>query len=136
MKTSRICLAPHSLIVVLATLLVGCGQDGPKRYHVEGVITYGGEPVKAGRVIFEPDADAGNSGPAAYADIRSGRYETLADMGCVGGPHVVRVICLTGVPEGSELAEGRMLCPEYRGKFDAPRKNSRYDIDVPGDFTW
>ena len=125
-----------ALLLVAALLCSGCGRDGPPRYRVAGTVTYGGQPVQAGRVILEPDAEAGNSGPAAYADIRAGRYETLPEMGCVGGPHVVRVICLTGVPEGSELAEGRMICPEYREDLDVPQKNSQHNIDVPGDFTW
>ena len=122
--------------VAVGVLLAGCGRDGPRRYRIEGEVIYSGQPVKAGRVIFEPDTDAGNSGPAAYADIRSGRYETLDGMGCIGGPHVVRVICLTGVAEGNELAEGRMLCPEYRETIDVPTKNSEHDIHISGEHVW
>ena len=117
-------------------LLGGCGTDGPRRYHVEGTVVYGDKPVQAGRVIFEPDPSAGNSGPAAYADIQAGRYETLDGKGCIGGPHTLRVICLTGVPEGNELAEGRMICPEYRQLVDMPRVHSQHDIQVPANLTW
>ena len=120
----------------LAMVLAGCGQDGPRRYHISGAVSYNGQPVRAGRVIFEPDTHKGNSGPAAYADIRNGQYETLPGLGCVGGPHNVRVICLTGISEGNELAEGRMLCPEYRETLDVPLKRSQHDINVPGELTW
>ncbi len=124
------------LLLLLMLPLLGCGRDGPKRYHVTGAVTYGGSPVAAGRVIFEPDAEKGATGPAGYADIRQGSYETMRDKGVIGGPHRVRVICLTGVPEGEELAEGRMICPEYRFELDLPKSNTTHDVDVPGDWKW
>ena len=136
MKSLRLLPCISLALVVCVLAISGCGRDGPKRYRVEGAVTYGGQPVQAGRVIFEPDTEAGNSGPAAYADIRQGRYVTLAEMGCVGGPHVVRVICLTGVAEGSELAEGRMVCPEYREHWEVPESNCQHDVDIPGDHVW
>lgn len=124
------------LLVVGSCCWCGCGSDGPPRYRVEGTVDYGGAAVKAGRVIFEPDTTAGNSGPAAYADIRDGRYTTIAGLGNVGGPHRLRVICLTGQPEGSELAEGRMLCPEFRDTVDLPHEHTEYNIEIPGDLSW
>jgi hypothetical protein len=130
--TSMRCLA----LILFLTLVAGCGSDGPQRYRVSGTVTYDGQPVQAGRVIFEPDVDLSNSGPAGYADIRQGSYETLTGKGVVGGPHQIRVICLTGVPEGEELAEGRMLCPEYQQSLDLPPANTSHDIAVPGDWKW
>ena len=48
----------------------------------------------------------------------------------------VGVICLTGIAEGSELAEGRMLCPEYRDTLDVPLANTVHNIEVPGELVW
>ena len=121
---------------VLLLSIAGCGSDGPQRFRVQGNVTYQDKPVAAGRVIFEPAVEQGNSGPAGYADIRQGEYETLADKGVVGGPHNVRVICLTGVPEGEELAEGRMLCPEFRFELNLPQQKTTHDIQVPAQHTW
>ncbi|MEX1223721.1 MAG: hypothetical protein WEA31_04155 [Pirellulales bacterium] len=126
---NMLCLAAF----VLA--LVGCSDDGPPRYQVHGRVTYDGRPVPAGRVIFEPDAAAGGKGPAGYADIANGSYRTLSDKGVVGGPHQIRVICLSGTAEG-ELAEGRMLCPEYRETVDLPTDNAEHNIDIPSSLSW
>ncbi len=127
---------PYLAAVALALLaLVGCRDDGPPRYQIHGRVTYEGRPVPAGRVIFEPDAAAGRKGPAGYADIANGSYRTLSGKGVVGGPHQIRAICLSGAAEG-ELAEGRMLCPEYRTTIDLPLKSTKIDIDIPASLAW
>ena len=123
--------ASAAQLAILLVIAVGCGQEGPRRYRVAGTVHYQGQPVGAGRVIFEPDSDQGNAGPAAYADIRDGRYATLDGLGTVGGPHIVRVICLSGEAEGAELAEGRMLCPEYHTTVNLPQANHDFPIEVP-----
>ena len=123
-------------LAIALLLACGCSSDGPQRYRVSGSVTYGDAPVVAGRVIFEPDVEQGNHGPAGYADIRQGRYQTLNGKGVIGGQHKVRVICLTGVPEGEELAEGRMLCPEYQATIDLPKSGTTHDIAVPEDWQW
>lgn len=129
------CLAAFVLAAFVLATAGGCGADGPPRYQVEGRVTYDGRPVPAGRVIFEPDAAAGRKGPAGYAEIANGEYTTTPGKGAIGGPHKVRVICLTGIVEG-ELAEGRMLCPEYHETVDLPTGNTEHNIDVPASLTW
>jgi hypothetical protein len=123
-------------VIPLILFLTGCGADGPSRYEVTGTVRYGGQPVAAGRVIFEPDASQGNKGPAGYAEIHQGQYTTADTRGTVGGPHSVRVICLSGESDNSEMPDGRMLCPEYRQQADIPAESSVLDLDVPGSLKW
>lgn len=117
-----LCIAP--------LLFAACGTDGPARYDVSGAVTFDGQPVPAGRIVFEPDSTQSNQGPAAYADIESGRYATPRGKGHVGGPHVVRITGTDGVPSG-ELPDGRQLFPEYKTTLDLPQDDADHDFDVP-----
>jgi hypothetical protein len=94
-------------------------------------MTYGGEPVPSGRIAFEPDTAAGNDGPAAYGEIKNGRYETGLRFGAVGGPHIVRIEGFTKF--NPELPDGgvKPLFRDFSTKVDLPREPSTQDFDVP-----
>lgn len=47
---SRLCLGS----IVLALLLAGCGPKGPKLYPVQGTVTYNGQPLPEGDIVFSP----------------------------------------------------------------------------------
>jgi len=118
------------LAVVLVCCLAGCGQKGPRRYDVEGTVTLGGEPVRAGEVQFEPDPDRSNTGPQSRARIKDGRYRTPRGKGAVGGPAVVRIRCYDGkslpeAPMGSRIAK------PYETRLELPHEDSTQDFDVP-----
>jgi len=91
---------------------------------------FDGKPVPAGRIAFEPDAVAGNSGPAGYGNIVAGRFTTYPRMGVVGGPHVVRISGFDGVPTG-DMVEGKELFAEYTTKVELPTKETKIDFEVP-----
>lgn len=119
------------LVCAFSLLVMGCGQRAPTLYHVSGTVTFGGKPVPAGSIVFEPDTSKGNQGPAGFASIKDGKYDTRdAGRGTVGGPHVVRITGLDGVP-AEELPQGTPLFPEYTTEIDMPKKNATQDFDVP-----
>jgi hypothetical protein len=103
---------------------LGCGgQSGPKRFDVTGKVTLDGSPLTSGQVIFEPDAAAGNRGPAGYAEIDNGEYNTAKGKGTVGGAHIVRI-------RGESGANLRIR--EYETRVDLGSQSSTQDFDVPG----
>jgi len=115
-------------------LTSGCGPSGPPRYQVSGAVTYGGEPIPAGRVFFEPDESKGNVGPIGTAVINGGRYETRSGEGPIGGPHVVIINGHDGIPdpvEPDETPMGRTLFFPYKTHVDLPKEASTQDFDVP-----
>lgn len=118
---------PWSLAVILVLgVCCGCSREaGPVRYRVSGRITFAGQPVPYGEVLFTPDASKGNAGPQGIAIIENGRYDTAGSRapGVAGGPTVVRV---TALREPS----GKLLC-EYIFGLDLPRADSVQDIDIP-----
>jgi hypothetical protein len=121
-------------VLVLGVLVLGCGEvDGVRRYHLQGTVTYDGEPVPGGLIMFEPDREQGNSGPATGAPIRNGVYSLPRDKGIVQGPHRVRINGHDNVPTKDALGEdvaGTPLFPAFETAFDMPPKNSTHDFDV------
>jgi hypothetical protein len=109
-------------------LLVGCSkQTGPPRYSVSGTVTFRGEPVPLGTIAFEPDTSRGNRGPAGYADIVAGRFQT--HLGAVGGPHIVRINGASG-PVINET-KNTALFSDYMTACDLPQQSTTLDFDVP-----
>lgn len=127
----RVLAWASKLVIVSALAASGCGSaDGPPRYPVEGAVTYQGQPVPAGRIVFEPDGSQGNQGPAASASIDAGNYETPSGKGAVGGPHRVRIEGFEGGGTG-EAPMGPMLFPEYQTTVGLPEQASTQDFEVP-----
>jgi hypothetical protein len=112
-------------------VIVGCDSGG-QVYHLSGAITYQGKPVPGGTIVFEPDATKENEGAPGYAKIKDGRYDTRAadGKGTVGGPHLVRILGLDGIPRG-ELLNGMPVFPEYSTTADLPTADSTKDFVVP-----
>jgi hypothetical protein len=123
------------LIAAIGLGLAGCRQDaGPKRYSLEGEVTWEGRPVPAGSIIISPDAAAGNVGPATGVDIRDGRYRTLPGRGTIGGPHVFQIHGYDGeVIQTPEIfdALGKQLFPPVRLRIDLPASDAIHDLRLP-----
>jgi len=113
----------------LALVAAGCGGEGPGRYQVSGTVTYGGQPVAGGRILFVPDEAKGNVGPGSVAEIRNGRYATRAGKGVVGGPHRVTIFGT----DGSVLTEAHdnALFAPFETTVDLPKADSQHDFEVP-----
>jgi hypothetical protein len=115
--------------------LAGCGgDDGPPRYDVSGEVTFQGKPVPVGRIAFEPDTSQGNTGPAGFAEIHDGHYDTAeTGKGPVGGPHTVVIDGFDGkpAPENQNVETGSPLFFGYRVPMDLPKETTTKDFDVP-----
>lgn len=82
-------LSGYILFPLLTIACAGCGSSGPPRAAVEGMVTVGGQPLSAGRIIFTPIAP--NQGPAASARITGGKYQFPKSTGAVVGNNLVQV---------------------------------------------
>lgn len=119
-----------ALGIVVANLLAtaGCGGgDQQERHRVSGRITFAGQPVNHGEVLFTPDATKGNSGAQGIAVITNGRYDTEGSRapGVASGPVVVRVTALAD-------ANGKLLC-EHEFPLDVPKGGMERDIEIPAE---
>lgn len=87
------------VLSVLVTIgSAGCGRREIPRFDLSGTVTYDGQPVPRGYIVFRPDRGAGNDGPGSQADIRDGRYATLPGQGTIGGLHAIQVFGFDGKP--------------------------------------
>ena len=131
----------NSLFVVLAFITVwtlGCGKTDPGVYEVSGTVTFNGNPVGDGEILFYPDTQKGNSGRGGYATITNGEFTTMKDRGVVGGPYILEVSALPeGFVESTEdenknfPSSKYMLFPVQRLNYDLPKENTTLDIVVP-----
>jgi hypothetical protein len=120
-------------IIFTVLAFVGCGQSGPQRYRLQGKITYGGQPVPAGTIVFEPDATKSNDGPQGIAPIEKGVFDTAfkGGRGTVGGPHRVTIMGCDGTNISEVSPQGKNLFEPYFTTADFPRTASSVDFDVP-----
>ena len=130
----------HYAYLPLLLVLAGCGAGVVPRYELSGSVTYDGQPVPAGYMIFASDIDAGNPGPGSQVDIRDGKYNTMAGQGTIGGPHVVTIFAFDGQPYQLNDDSGGppMLNPMGNPLFesvsinvDLPKKPAVHDFNVP-----
>ncbi|HUE69312.1 MAG TPA: hypothetical protein VMP01_00345 [Pirellulaceae bacterium] len=77
------------LLVCLSASLTGCGESGPPRAAIEGEVTIGGQPLKAGRITFAPQAPT--QGPATTLAIVAGRYQAERSHGPLVGLNLIQV---------------------------------------------
>jgi hypothetical protein len=111
----------------------GCNsKDGPVRYNYRGSVTFKGQPVKAGRILFEPNAKSGNRGPQGFAVIQNGVYDTSKNggKGAVGGPHTVRIHGFDGKGATDDSPFGAQLFKPNEQSADLPKEDSTMDFTV------
>jgi hypothetical protein len=122
-------------VAAISILIGGCGRgDGVARYRVSGRVTFQGEPVPAGMIYFNPDAEAGNKGPSGFAPIVDGAYDTRSarGRGAIAGPQKISIDGHVPAPPGdaSEFG-GRLLFQRYQSAKELPAQDVILDFDVP-----
>jgi hypothetical protein len=118
------------LVVILASS--GCGnRSSVPRYELSGQVTYRGQSVPGGRILFEPDDKQGNTGSGSIAEIVNGKYETREGKGTVGGPHVVTIFGTNG-KTATETYDNSLFTP-YKKTLDLPREDATMDFTIPNE---
>lgn len=120
-----------AMAVALSAICVGCSKSGVERIPLSGQVTYKGQPVPAGSILFEPDGVKGNRGPQGYSSIINGYYETSKfGKGAVTGPVNVQIM---GFVVGNQAGEGgnKPLFPAYKTSIIIERDSTEFNFDVP-----
>ena len=121
------------LVMLLSPLLLlfGCDRGGIERITVSGEVTYNGQPVPGGIVIFRPNSTKGNSGPQGHAKIANGKY-TTTDKGSVSGPQIVEIhgYSTAAGPQGDSLFPP-LLFPTYFTEADISAESTAINFEVP-----
>lgn len=119
-------------------LLSGCGggSDAPVRYDLTGTVSFNGEPVPYGEILFLPDNSKGNQGAGSVATIKEGRYQTPVGKGLIGGPYRVEIKGFDALPISGAVPVGDESVPQplfkkYETNVDFPQESSTKDFQIP-----
>ena len=101
------------LLTVCASMFCcGCGPDnGLTMGRVSGTVTYNGQPVEFGDILFEPDSAKGNNGVPSMGSIgKDGTFVMSTQEsgdGVIAGYHKVGIRALdpTGVGQEGETSQ-------------------------------
>lgn len=88
-------LSPLLLILSALTGLTGCGSSSAPLAAVTGSVSYQGQPVGGGIIVFTPDTSRGTHGPMAHAEIQADGTFTLHTedaAGAVAGWHRITLV--------------------------------------------
>src|SRR5438876_9410259 len=86
------------LVVAALGMCLGCSGN---LATVEGNVTFDGQPVEKGSIIFEP---ADGVGPVAGGTIENGKYRLNWEEGLVPGKMIVRISAVR--PTGRKIKAG------------------------------
>jgi hypothetical protein len=116
--------------VALLGSLIGCGPDnGLNLARVRGKITYKGEPVGFGDILFYPDDTKGTVGPGASATLKSdGTYILSTEQpgdGVIVGFHKIAITGLDPEPMRLPGPNPKTNPEEFRKSLGEHAKKSR-----------
>ena len=76
------------VVIAFACLLIACAGCGKRDLSISGAVTFDGQPVDEGSIVFEP---ADGKGPTVGGTIESGRYSVTSAAEVLPGAKVVRI---------------------------------------------
>lgn len=122
-----------AISVVISAAFIGCGgPDGPERVVVEGTVTYGGEPIENGEILFLPLKE--HKVPISGAPIVGGRYKVEAKGGVPVGKHKVTIEAYRprtqSVQLPDEVAEAAFGADPPREQFIPESYNDRSTLEM------
>jgi hypothetical protein len=95
--------------------LVGCGSDDGlgKRYTITGKVTYNGEPLKKGSIVFVPEKSDGRgaSGQVVDGEIRNMTTQDAGD-GVLEGKYLVGITAMEDVDLTKDMAKYQGGAPD------------------------
>ena len=120
-------------LLLCTAVLSGCGNgaDGPSRYVVTGTVTYDGQPVPRGYVIFMPNNDKGTTGSTSRAKIVDGKYNTQGEGSKppIAGELLIQVEGFGPEVPNEEFAQP--LFETYTMEQKLEPRDQELNIDVP-----
>lgn len=121
-------------LFLMTLLAVGCSR-GPVTFPVSGTVTYDGQPLPEGIIIFVPDGTKGVSGIPSEAQVKDGKFQIAKQAGVVAGAYLVTIESGEAIPPADPSGETifRERFPAYGTKheFAAGEKEYVVTFDVP-----
>lgn len=115
------------LLAVAAANLTGCGSDGLERFYLSGHVSYDGQPIDDGEIVFSPvDRETGK---AAGGPIVNGTYEVERALGPTAGKYKVMITAMR--PSGKKSSgEGSTPPTDILEQFIPAAYNEATTLEV------
>ncbi len=138
----RRALAPIALALAALVAVAAAGCGGSERLETapaQGTVTYNGQALEFGSVIFQPE-----KGPPAKGQIKDGKFvlSTYGDQdGAIVGKHKIAVTCTDAQrpgytpPADQEAPAGKSLIPKKYTRTSSSDLTETVTEDGPNEFT-
>lgn len=113
-----------ALMLAVVGMTIGCADDN--RATVKGTVTFDGEPIEEGSIIFEP---VDGAGPAAGGRIDDGEYLLTGESGVMPGKKLVRIVASRKTGKQVEETPGGPMVDEVL-PFIPPKYNQLSTLEV------
>jgi hypothetical protein len=144
-RLTRRIVSPATLgavyVIVVATIVAGCGKSKLDRVIVHGRVHFAGEPVQTGVIRFIPTE--GTATPPGAAQIVNGNYRVEARGGVPVGTHKIEIEAFRPLPPGKKNPEMEAMkkehphftFPEVREQYVPARynENTELRVTIPSD---
>lgn len=112
----------------LALIVVGCNSQGAGRASVSGKVTFDGQPVGTGQIVFEP----AGSGRLGIAQIVNGAYAMPAEQGPTSGSYIVRITAdrPTGKTAKGPASSGEQTSTEVYEQYIPLKYNEQSELRI------
>lgn len=132
-------LAAVAIIALLALIFAyvpswfgSSGSLPPNSVHVKGTVTFQGQPLVLGLIVFEPDPSKGGSGQQGFANIKDGQFDTKHEGRAAAiGPTVIRITGGDGIGIDGFTPFGNLLFEEYITEKEITAEADSFSFDVP-----
>ena len=119
-------------LMVTALGLVGCGSSTPP-VKVSGRVSWNGQPLTSGLVVFAPDSERGQRGILAMGTVNpDGTYELATEAGEGLAPGAYRVTVSEPVQLDRATLPTRFQHPDLSGlRAEVPAGHPAVTLDWP-----
>lgn len=116
--------------IMLVSMVCGCGRAKVERQHLQGSVTYKGQPLAAGQIRFSPTKREGLDGAIGGAEIKAGKYDTRAARGLAAPVGEVQVL-VTAIRNPETDSATQAYFPGYSTTLTVTSEMETFDVQVP-----
>jgi hypothetical protein len=115
-------------LVLISLIALGCNSGNAGRASVSGKVTFDGQPIATGQIVFEP----AGSGRLGIAQIANGAYSMPPEQGPTPGKYTVRITAdrPTGKTAAALASSGGQAPTQVYEQYIPAKYNERSELTV------
>ena len=127
LKSFAIAARPAGLVLI-SLIALGCNTGDAGRASVSGKVTFNGQPIATGQIVFEPSG----SGRLGIAQIADGAYSMPPEQGPTPGKYIVRITAdrPTGKTAAPLASSGGQAPTQVYEQYIPAKYNERSELNT------